>query len=1057
AGPPPAWDTTARIDCTVCHAATAAVLPNGVVAPYKANFGATGHGRYPVSNQCTVCHDANATHISGSLGDNMRLRMPNDSFYLRSPQEMAELFGELPEALRSTLAIAEQIDLRLEFDRARLPLFPVPEGFIAESYLEHLAWDGLRKRHGTVTPEAHERLRHELDVIAQTGFARYILIVWDIVRYAREQRIPFGPRGSAAGSLVCYALGISDIDPLANRLVFERFLNVERQEMPDIDLDFADDRRGEMIAYVTQRYGRDHVAQIITFGTLGARAAIRDVGRAMSLPYTLVDRVAKLIPSLPVGITIERAMAERPEIREMYGADEVVQRLIDTARRLEGISRHASTHAAGVVISAEPLAEHVPLQKTPKSDDVVTQYHMGALAKLGLLKMDFLGLGNLTILGRAIANIRQTRGLEIDLQRIPLDDEKTFAVLGEGETTAVFQLEGAAMRRYVRELKPTSVGDLSAMVALYRPGPMAHIPRFIRAKHGLEAIAYPHAALESILRDTYGVIVYQEQVLQIVQAIAGYSLGQADILRKAMGKKIKEVMAKERDKFVAGAATHQGLSAEEASRIFDIIEPFAGYAFNRAHASCYGLLAYQTAYLKANYAVEYMTAVLSTAMGNSDKVAVAIAECRRLGIPILPPRMNAGDVGFTIEATPQGQAIRFGLAAIKNVGEGAVEALIAERKANGPYQSLDDFARRADLRALNRRVLESLVKAGVLDDFGSRAQLLPALDAIVGAAQQAQRAAEVGQSSLFDLLPTSATVTSIPLPDLPEVAPKERLAWEKELLGVYVSEHPVQRFARALDEVATAYSDQLDEEMAGQRVTVGGMLLSVRELMTKKREAMVTAQLEDPHGVIELVAFPRTYERTRELWQDDALVVVDGKVDTRGDRVQVICEEIRPFEGEESPADAAAVAAPAAANGRNGHAAVRANGGGNGPASSAAANGAPKNGGVPQSVQPPSSVGTTPASPRPAAAGRARRPHHPRRVRLTLRRSADEAADIERVRQLAALLHRHPGDDPVELCLAPNGNELVELELDVRVRYGPQLERELAALLGAGAVETVAE
>ncbi|MDA8218885.1 MAG: DNA polymerase III subunit alpha, partial [Dehalococcoidales bacterium] len=623
------------------------------------------------SHEILLCIQTNTTMDSAK-----RMRMSGDGYHLLSPREMEALFPDLPEALANTEAVAERCNLEMETGNLHLPPFKVPDGYTPETYLEALCRDGLKRRYERVTPEVQQRLSHELGVIEQTGFAQYILIVWDFIDFARREGILFGPRGSAAGSIVCYSLGISDVEPLSNNLVFERFLNIERKEMPDIDVDFADDRRDEMVKYVVEKYGREHVAQIVTFGTLGARAAIRDVGRALGMPLSVVDSIAKMIPTMPVGMTIDRALEDNPEFKKAYEGDDVVRNLVDKAKRLEGVARHSSVHAAGVVIAPKPLVEYVPLQRAAKSDEYVTQYTMTTVAKIGLLKMDFLGLANLTTIGRTVELIRQTRGINLDMSAIPRDDAKTFEILGQGDTMGVFQLEGTGMRRYIKELKPTTVGDLAAMVALYRPGPIAHIPKFIASKAGREPIEYPHPLLEPILRDTYGVIVFQEQVLQIVRAIAGFSLGQADIFRKVMSKKKREELLKQRENFMAGAQKN-GISEETANAIFELIEPFAGYAFNRAHASCYAWVAYETAYLKANFPVEYMVAVLSTEAGNSDRVAIAIAECRRLGIQVLPPDINCSEAGFSVESTPQGQAIRFGLAAIKNVSDGAIESIVA--------------------------------------------------------------------------------------------------------------------------------------------------------------------------------------------------------------------------------------------------------------------------------------------------------------------------------------------------------------------------------------------
>ncbi|MBI4300972.1 MAG: DNA polymerase III subunit alpha, partial [Chloroflexi bacterium] len=594
-----------------------------------------------------------------SIHDPKRMKMTGDSFYLRSPQEMASLFPDLPQALENTQSIAQMCKLNLDFGHLHLPEVPTPAGKTADEHLSDLCWAGLSQRYPQASEEIKKRLAYELDVVRQTQFADYFLVVADIAAYARKHKILFGVRGSAAASLALYCLGVTTVDPLAHRLVFERFLNVERREMPDIDLDFQDDRRDEVIAYVAQTYGHDRVAQIITFGTLGAKAAIRDVGRALGMAYSDVDRVARLVPPA-LNMTIDRALAESPEFNTIYSQDEAVQHLVDTAKSLEGIARHASTHAAGVVISREPLIYHVPLQRTGKGESqnsLTTQFAMEDIAHIGLLKMDFLGLANLTILAKAQEIIAKTQGVTIDLDAIPLDDTPTFVLLGSGETTGIFQLESAGMRKYIKELKPNTLGDVSAMIALYRPGPMQHIPEFIRKKQG-DPIRYPHPALANILEETYGVIVYQDQVLLIAQTFAGYTLGQADVVRKAMGKKIPEVMREERQHFIAGA-TKQGFPATLASQIFDLIEPFAGYAFNKAHSVSYAILAYQTAYLKANYPAEYMTAVLTINMGQPPKIAAAVAECHRLGIAILPPDINHSSDDFTIEGV---SAIRFGLA-----------------------------------------------------------------------------------------------------------------------------------------------------------------------------------------------------------------------------------------------------------------------------------------------------------------------------------------------------------------------------------------------------------
>ena len=977
------------------------------------------------SHEILLCIQTNTT-----LDDPKRLRVSGDGYHLLSPQEMEALFGELPEALRNTEAVAERCNLALSTGKTLLPPFAVPEGYTPQSYLEKLCREGLKKRYERITPEITQRLNYELSVIEQTGFAQYILIVWDFTDFARRADILFGPRGSAAGSLVCYVLGISDVEPLSNKLVFERFLNLERKEMPDIDIDFADDRRDEMVRYVTEKYGREHVAQIVTFGTLGARAAIRDVGRVLALPLSTVDSVAKMIPTLPVGITIDKAIEENPEFKRVYEADDVVRNLVDNAKRLEGVARHSSVHAAGVVISPDPIYEHVPLQRAAKSEDWVTQYTMNTVAKIGLLKMDFLGLANLTIIGRTLDLIRQTRGINLDMAAIPREDARTFEALGRGNTMGVFQLEGSMMRRYVKELKPSCIGDLAAMVALYRPGPMAHIPKFIACKQGREAIEYPHPLLQPILQDTYGVIVFQEQVLQMVQAIAGFSLGQADVFRKAMSKKNREGMAQQRESFLAGAIK-KGIDEDSATRIFDLIEPFAGYAFNRAHASCYAWVAYETAYLKANYTVEYMVAILSAYSGDTERVATAVAEARRLGIEVLPPDINKSEAGFSIESNHQGQAIRFGLAAIKNVSSTAIESIAAARREGGPFRNVDELCHRIDLRTLNKRVLESLVKAGALDSLGLRGQLLAVLDKMITFGQQAQKASAAGQSSLFDFLPAEPEALSICLPDVPDLPSKERLALEKELLGLYVSSHPMQQAAQALEDTVTCYSDQLSEELAGQKVTMAGIVAGVRQLFTKKRDTMLVAQMEDLHGGFEVVVFPRTYERTRDLWQEDVVLVLKGKVDARGeDRIQLIVEDVTPFTTPAAPATQSANAAPATLKANGSQTAPRPNG------------------------------ETAPAGGIPGAAASSRRPpasrsrHH---LHITVGRGADPGETMDRFKKVCSLLYENNGgQDVVDLTIAANGHEAVELEFpDLRIKFTPKLQEQITTLLGPNAVAVV--
>jgi len=827
-----------------------------------------------------------------SVYDEKRLKMAGDFFYLRSPEEVEQLFADLPQAVENTQVIADMCRLELDFTKLHLPQVELPQGKKADDFLAELCWRGLRKRYQEPGSEVKERLSRELDVIQKTKFAHYFLVVWDIISFARERGIYFGVRGSAAASLALYCLGVTDVDPLAYGLVFERFLNVERRELPDIDLDFQDDRRDEVLAYVNQKYGSHHVAQIITFGTMGARAAIRDTGRALGMPYAQVDRVARLIP-LELTITLDRALEQSRELYDIYHQDAAIRNLIDSARKLEGMVRHVSTHAAGVVIAHEPLIEYVPLQLLGKGEQrtVMSQFHMGNIARQGLLKMDFLGLSNLTILAKVKQIIAQNRGISLDLQNIPLDDAKTFELLASGETKGIFQLESSGMRRYIKELKPTNFSDIAAMVALYRPGPMEQIPTFIRAKQGVAPIHYPHPILQEILEETYGVIVYQEQVIFIAQALAGYSLGQADILRKAMGKKIPAVMKKEERNFIAGAKKN-GIPPELAQEVFSLIEPFAGYAFNKAHSVSYGLIAYRTAYLKANYPIEYMVALLNTYSDNMDKVRSAIAECRRLGIKVLPPDISKSHASFTIEKDDENNsAIRFGLASIKNVGSSPIEQILSGRDSEGDFKSIEDFCSRTDLRNINKKVLESLIKVGAFDSLGSRKALLESLNKIISSAQAKQRAKESGQVSMFDVWGQSSTVARIGYEQAEEeISAKQKLIWERELLGVYFSQ-PLDFLAREPSSPGTVSCGEINMDMVDEMVTVTGMVVSIRQAHTRDNRPFVVASIEDLDASVEVIAWPRLYESTQGIWQEGNIVTIKGIVKVRDGEVQLNCQE----------------------------------------------------------------------------------------------------------------------------------------------------------------------
>ncbi len=814
-----------------------------------------------------------------------RMKFDTPEFYVKSASQMAALFPDQLEAIRNTRRIAEMTDIALPLGQLRIPHFPVPDGHTVESWLREECQRGLERRYGTVTPELQQRLDYELGVIIAMGYAAYFLIVADFIDFARREGIQTTCRGSAPGSIVTYTLGITPVDPILYQLPFERFLNPDRVTMPDIDVDFEDGRRDEVIAYVGRKYGQDHVAQIITFGTMLARAAIRDVGRVLGHSYGEVDRVAKAIPN-QLGIKLDEALTISPALREQVDADPGIARIIDFARHLEGVARNASTHAAGVVISREPLTELMPLQKATNSDGLMTQYEMHAIEALGLLKFDFLGLSNLTILRQAVDMVQANREIAIDLDAIPLDDAKTFELLASGETTGIFQLESAGMRRYIRDLRPTSVYDLAAMVALYRPGPMDNIPSYIRRKHGQEPVTYLHPLLEPYLEKTYGIFVYQEDIMSAAIALGGFTGPEADTLGYAIRKKKSAVLRAQKERFVTQAA-ERGVPARTIDAVFTAFEPFERYGFNKAHATCYGLIAYQTAYLKANYTVEYMTSVLTAFRSNEEKVAAAIAECRRLGIAVLPPDVHASHLEFTVE----GDAIRFGLLAVKNVGQGAIESIIAARDEGGDFRSLTDFCTRIDLRLCNRKVLEALIKVGALGSMGHPAQLLLGLDDAIGSAQATQRDRVTGQTSLFDLGAADADVFERPLPAATEVPMRERLRWEKELLGLYLSEHPMGEVAEQVGRFVNAYSGDLkDELLDGQRVVVGGIVTGVRTVVTKRNETMAIVTLEDLQGTVEVVVFPRLYETTRPTWRDGSILLVAGRVDHRGEDTSLLAD-----------------------------------------------------------------------------------------------------------------------------------------------------------------------
>jgi DNA polymerase-3 subunit alpha len=853
-----------------------------------------------------------------------RFKFDAEEFYLKSPEEMRALFGEYPGACDSTLLIAERCDVKLEFGVQRLPVFVTPDGAPVEEHLRALTYEGAARLYGDPLPaEVTERVEYELKTIESMGFASYFLIVADLIRYAKENKVRCGPgRGSAAGSIVSYCLGIVGMDPLKYGLMFERFLNPARREMPDIDMDFDVRGRGEVLRYAVRKYGEDHVAQIVTFATIKGKQAIRDAARVLGMPYMMGDRLARAYPpgilgkdppleacfeqkfEWPPGDGTNQAYANAADLRSAYESDADSRRVIDVARGLEGLRRQAGVHAAGVVISDRPLTEVVPVWRNESlGGGTVTQYEMNAVADLGLLKMDFLGLRNLSILDDTLALLAR-RGVHLDIDNIPMDDRATFEMLSRGETTGVFQLESPPMRDALVKLKPDHFEDIVAMVALYRPGPMREIPKYIRGKNEPSSVAYLHPALEPILRDTHGVIVYQEQILQLLQLIAGYTAGEADLVRKAIGKKIKEKMDEEEPKFLKGAA-EQGLTTEQARKLWKLIEPFAGYSFNRAHAACYGLVAYQTAYLRANYPVEYVAALLTSVKDNPDRSPAYLAECRALALTVEPPDVNASDMDFT----PDGdKAIRYGLSAVRNVGEHVVGKIIGARSTGGPYTSFEDFVARSDPTVLNRRVVESLAKAGAFDSLGvTRSQLLerdPEKGVVLSRAAAARaeaatadaRAREQGQFSLFgggDAASDDTNALNTPLPPAPSELPKNVLLQaEKEMLGVYVSDHPLLAVEAALRASADHHVPDVANLSEGSPVCVGGLVTRLQKRFTRKGEPMAAFWLEDLQGAVEVVVFPSAYATAQAVLSSDAIVCVKGRVDMREDRAKIVAQEV---------------------------------------------------------------------------------------------------------------------------------------------------------------------
>jgi DNA polymerase-3 subunit alpha len=1057
------------------------------------------------------------------VDDQKRMRMSGPTYYLRSADEMRALFPETPQAISNTLAVAERCEVDLSFQGYHLPVFPVPDGKEAEEYLRGLCAAGLESRcpESAADPAYRERMEKELGIIHTMGFDNYFLIVWDLCRHAREEKIWYNARGSAAGSLVAYALGITLVDPIAHGLIFERFLNPARVSMPDIDLDFQDDLRGRMLEYTSRRYGSDKVAQIITFGTMAARAAVRDVGRALDVPLPEVDRLAKLIPAgQGKAVSLAEALQDVPELKEAYAGTEYVRRLIDAALQLEGVARNAGTHAAGVVVSDRPLVEYLPLHRPTRGggDDAaqgnITQFEMQILDKLGLLKVDFLGLATLTVMQRACALIRARHGTALNLGNIPTDDPEVFRLLGKGETDGVFQVEGSGMRRALMDMKPTRLDHVIAMIALFRPGPIEHIPDYIARMHGERPVEYKHPALEPILRETYGILIYQEQLMRAVIDLAGFTPSEADNLRKAVSKKNAEAIQKNRAQFIAGAGRVMGITPEQAAAIFDDWEGFARYGFNKAHAADYGVICAQTAYLKAHYPVEFMTALLSVSKNETEKVGFYIADCQRLGIDVLPPDIDRSGWDFTIEGQPDGgHAIRYGLGAVKNVGEGAVNEFLVERERGGEFKTIDDLSGRVDLRRVGKRALESLIKVGALDRFGDRASLLETLDCILSVSAAQSRAKEAGQISLFAASPAGPMET-ITLAEAKEPIPRRTmLNWEKDLLGLYVSDHPLSAYREDMEKVVTHWSGALAELPKKTAVTIGGMVTAVRTIQTSTGKPMAFVTVEDLQGAVEVTMFPHCWERSKGFVRDDAVILVRGKTESGSGTPRVLADaataEIKKAAQKAAREQAKTEQAEQARADRRARIAAiveSIDGGPGGPAPAAEDGPAadedwlppaedPREGcvpleedrrAVPEGIPPgtdavPLAAGGDARNRAPAATGAAEtaavRPaaertvpppvmagaadvepppakiEGPRLILLYIRESGDRARDTRRLRILYGLLTSYPGNDHFAFHIS-EAERTYRLEFPTNTTsWTADLERQVRHLVGAGCVE----
>ncbi|MGC9359801.1 MAG: DNA polymerase III subunit alpha [Anaerolineae bacterium] len=939
-----------------------------------------------------------AIQTQTTLKDPTRMRMPGSDYHLRSAEEMIEALPEYREAIENTALVADMCNYRIEENGYHLPVFEVPDGHTSESYLRELCEAGLQRRYPEITPEVRERLEYELSVIHSMGFDDYFLINWDLVKWAKNQaRMLVGPgRGSGPGSIVAYVLGITSLEPLGLDLIFERFLNPDRVNMPDIDLDYPEDRRGEVIEYLVHRYGEDKTAQIATFTTLGARAAIRDVGRAMDLDPAEVDYVAKLIPE-GSKVHIEDAVESVAELRDLRASRRDIRELLDFATQVQGVARNFSTHAAGILISDKPLVSYTPLRPAPHGDGLVSQFCMEDVESIGLLKLDVLGLSTLTVLDRTFGWIEETEGIILDPESIPMDDPATYELLGSGDVTGVFQVESEGMRRTLRDMQPSEFRDIIAVIALFRPGPMDYIPSYINRKYGREPVTYAHPALEPILRDTYGIIVYQEQIIRIAQDLAGYSAGEADLMRRAVGKKKKKELDEQHAIFVRGAMEN-GIPRKAAEDIFADIERFANYGFNKAHGAAYAVITVQTAYLKAHYPAQFMCALLSVERGNMDKVSTLAAECRRQGIRLLGPNVNHSGVDFALEAMDEDGAtaqcelaeandlaIRFGLGAIKNCGDGPAQEIV-DARGQEPFADIDDLVRRVDLRKVNRRALEALIRAGALDDLGDRGALLAGIDNMMTESSRVQHDTSIGQTTLFDLGDDIAAAMGgghlLPQEFRP-LSERQRLADERELLGVFVSSHP-------LDVLSTCEDNRLTEiatittEMRGETVSVAGVVSESREILTRKGNRMAFVTLEDLTGVLEVVVFPRVFEEANGLFEEQRALLFTGRVDDRDDRAKLIADRIAIYE---PPKDAPKKRAPRS---------------------------------------------------------------RPRLLELRIPLEEErEPRDTLALRTLA-LLEEYRGDTPFQFRLVANGGYVRMAFPDRKVAYTPELERAINDLLGPG-------